>query len=71
MAGVPPERFPAAIVSASPGLLGVYSGAFGEGAGQEEEEGVQSSPKAPRNVSQEGERKGGTHPWERRDVKNP
>lgn len=26
---------------------------------------------APRNVPQEGKRKGGTHPWERQDVKNP
>lgn len=59
MAGVPPERFPAAIVSALPGPLGgsLFRG-FWRRVGQEQE-GVQSSPKAPRNVLQEGEKKGG------------
>lgn len=47
----------------------VYPGAFGEGVGQEED--VQSSPKEHRNVLQEGEKEGGTHPWVREDVKDP
>lgn len=48
----------------------VYSGASGEGDGQEEEEeGTQSSLKAPKNVSRE--RKGGTRAWGRGDVKKP
>lgn len=42
----------------SPVSLGqVYPGAFGEGVGQEED--VQSPPKGPRNVSQEGEKERG------------
>lgn len=72
MAGVPPEWFPAAIVSALPGLLvgSLFRGLW-RGVGQEEE-GVQPSPKAPRNVSQEGEEKGGgTHPWETRTSRTP
>lgn len=72
MSGVLPEWFPVAIVSALPGLLGgsLFRGLW-RGTGQEEE-GMQSSPKAPRNVSQKGEEEGGgTHPWERQDVKNP
>lgn len=77
MAGVPPERFPAAIVSALPGPLGgsLFRG-FWRRVGQEQE-GVQSSPKAPRNVLQEGEKKGGGGGGGRNpslgetDVKNP
>lgn len=72
MAGVLPEWFPAAIVSALPGLLGgsLFRGLWRR-VGQEEE-GVKPSPKAPRNVSQEGEEKGGrTHPWDTRTSRTP
>ena len=57
MAGVLPEWFPVAIVSALPGLLvGSLFRGLGRVLGQEEE-GVHPSPKAPMNVSQEGEEK--------------
>lgn len=58
MASVSPEWFPAAIVFVLPGLLGTsLSRRLGEGVGQEED--VQSPPKGPRNVSQEGEKERG------------
>lgn len=73
MARVPPEWFPVAIVSALPGLLGgslfrgLWRGGWAGGRG-----GCSPHQRHPGMCHRrERKRKGGSHPWERRDVKNP
>lgn len=71
MARVPPEWFPVAIVSALPGLLG---GSLSRGfwRGGWAEEGVLLTKGTQECVTGGKEEGGGeSHPWERRDVKNP